>query len=81
MILMFHYHSRKTKMKSAQPFWGKTMAIVWGDPFTEEGTCPHCGYYKDKVCTNDAYCAIKETKLKKNRDKAKLLFSLYLTLK
>ncbi len=28
--------------------------------FTEEGTCPHCGYYKDKNCTNDEYCAVKE---------------------
>jgi hypothetical protein len=51
------------------------------DAFTEKGTCPHCGYYRDRHCTNDAYCVIKETKLVKDKNKARLIFNLHLALR
>jgi hypothetical protein len=49
--------------------------------FTEQGTCPHCGCYVDKRCTSDDYCVIKETKLMRDKDQAKMLFNMHLGVK
>ena len=51
------------------------------EAFTEQGTCPHCGYYVDNDCTNDAYCVIKDVKRTKDKDRAKMLINMHLSLK
>ena len=51
------------------------------EAFTEQGTCPHCGYYVDDDCTNDEYCAVKDGRPMKDKDRAKMLINMHLGVK